>query len=59
MVWWRQSLYDEAAYDEHDLPTVSTYMRHISSFDVQHVIQLLDASQAAYLLKATDNFCFV
>jgi hypothetical protein len=26
---------------------------------VQHVIQLLDASQAAYLLKATDNFCFV
>ena len=29
------------------------------SFDAQNVIQLLDASQAAYLLKDTDKFCFV
>ena len=51
--------YDEAGNDEYDLPTLSTYMWYISSFDGQNVIQLLDASQAAYHLKDTDKFCFV
>jgi len=52
-------MYDEAADDEHDLPTLSTYMPYISSFNGQIVIHLLDASQAAYRLKATDKFCVV
>jgi len=47
------------AADEHDLPTLSTYMRYISSFDWQNVLQLLDASQAAYHLEDPDKFCFV
>jgi hypothetical protein len=52
-------MYDEALDDEHDLPTLNTYMWYISSFGGQNVIQLLDASQAAYHLKAKDKFCFV
>jgi len=52
-------MYDEAANGEHDLPTLSTYMPYISSYSGQNVIQLLDASQAAYRLKATDRFCVV
>jgi len=52
-------MYDDAADDENDLPTLSTYMWCICSFDEQNVIQLLDASQTAYHLKDTDKFCFV
>jgi len=53
--------YDEAADEEHDLPTLSTYtcMWYISTFDGQNVIQLPDASQTAYHLKDTVKFCFV
>ena len=46
-----RSMSDEAAYDEHDLPTLSNYMWYIRSFDGQNVIHLLDASQDAYHLK--------
>lgn len=46
-------MYDEAA-DDHDMPTLNTCMLHISSFNGQVVIQLLNASQAAYRLKVTN-----
>jgi hypothetical protein len=54
-----RSRYKVAADDEKDLPTLSTYIWYISSYYGHNVIQLVDASQAAYHLKGTDKFCFV